>query len=344
MPSSLIFAGLVVIWLLILVPAVARRQQEVARLSPAALSGRVLERPIQRRRTQEVGQVEQAEDPRPVATQPERAEQTRTAGRTTDARVPADEDERHWERPPARYRPGRGGFDPEAAALAARARYAIRQRIVLSLLALAGITALVAGIAMPTLWWLHALIDLALVGYLVYLRRQVRMEETIRARRAARMAGTRRPPAADDPELDEWADRGREAGRPQVVAEAPDAAADEAEPEAEDPAGEQAADEAEEHGGNWADDADDDPARVRGTGEPLGVLPARCRTVKTGGDGEDDDLDEAAEPDSALPRLQPAPPPPLPAGTTLVEVDEEDAELSELDAPVRPDYRRAAGQ
>ena len=31
MPSSLIFTGLVVLWLLILVPAIARHQQEVAR-------------------------------------------------------------------------------------------------------------------------------------------------------------------------------------------------------------------------------------------------------------------------------------------------------------------------
>ena len=37
MPSSLIFTGVVVIWLLILVPAVARHQQEVARPSGASL-------------------------------------------------------------------------------------------------------------------------------------------------------------------------------------------------------------------------------------------------------------------------------------------------------------------
>ena len=41
MPSSLIFVGLVVLWLLILVPTVARRQQEVARLSPAHAVGAV---------------------------------------------------------------------------------------------------------------------------------------------------------------------------------------------------------------------------------------------------------------------------------------------------------------
>src|SRR5690349_11097522 len=54
MPSSLIFTGLVVVWLLILVPAVARHQQEVAHLSDASLAGRVLTRP-RRRRERRVG-------------------------------------------------------------------------------------------------------------------------------------------------------------------------------------------------------------------------------------------------------------------------------------------------
>ncbi|MHA6796733.1 divisome protein SepX/GlpR [Pseudonocardia bannensis] len=380
MPSSLIFAGLVVLWLLILVPAVARRQQEVARLSPAALSGRVLERPHQRRRTQEVDQVDQAQEPRPVATQPDRTEQTarvpaartgetravdaqvpsgarsgpepidaRPPGPEADDRPPVEDDERRWERPPARYRPGRGGFDPEAAALAARARYAVRQRIVLALLALAGVSAIVAGLALPALWWLHLLIDLALVGYLVYLRRQVRLEEAIRARRAARMAGTRRPPAADDPELDEWARRGREAGRAcpadaedfdDVGEDLPEDLRDDLEVEAAGDRGGIDGDLDEDVDDvAWTEDVDDDPERVRGTGEPVGVLSARPRTV-TPRDGDGD----AAEPEATLPRLAPAPPPPLPAGTTLVEVDEEDVELSELDSPGRPDYRRAAGE
>ncbi|WP_214368151.1 gephyrin-like molybdotransferase receptor GlpR [Pseudonocardia sp. H11422] len=376
MPSSLIFAGLVVIWLLILVPAVARHQQEVARLSPAALSGRVLDRPHQRRRTQEVDQVDQAQEPRPVTTRPDSAEQTarvpaaRTeetrpadapvlvgagsgAGpvdaeppeREADDRFPAEDDERRWERPPPRYRPGRGGFDPEAAALAARARYAVRQRIVLTLLALAGISAIVAWLALPAVWWLHLLVDLALVGYLVYLRRQVRMEEAIRARRAARMAGPRRPPAADDPELDEWARRGREAGRarPATTDDLDDAGEDLPEDLRDDLDGDatDVRDDLDEDVDDsaWTEDADDDdPERVRGTGEPVGVLSARPRTV-TPPDGDDAD-----EPEAALPRLNPAPPPPLPAGTTLVEVDEEDVELSELDSPGRPDYRRAAGE
>ncbi|MFC5994284.1 gephyrin-like molybdotransferase receptor GlpR [Pseudonocardia hispaniensis] len=350
MPSSLIFAGLVAIWLLLLVPAVARRQQEVARPSPAALSGRVLERPGQRRRTQEVRQVEQAEQSRSAAIRSEGAEQetpvaaVRTAEPLVEEEVPTGSDDAHWERPRPRYRPGRGGFDPEAAALAARARYVIRQRVVLVLLAAMVTTALIAVFTTPGMWWLHAVVDLMLVGYLVYLRRQVRLEEAIRERRAARMAGTRRLSAAEDPELDEWARRGREAALGETerspAAEGDDlaetgpepdgrldAAADERDPDPED---------SPEEGDLVAED--EDPERVKGTGEPLGVLPAKPRTVRP------EEADEQAEPESALPRLEPAPPPPLPAGTTLVEVDEEELELSELGTPTRSAYRRAAGQ
>ncbi|GEL18761.1 gephyrin-like molybdotransferase receptor GlpR [Pseudonocardia asaccharolytica] len=342
MPSSLIFAGLVAIWLLLLVPAVARRQQEVARPSAAALSGRVLERPNQRRRIQEVGQVEQAEQSRSAAIRSEDAEPevqvpaARTAEARAEEHVPAGADDAPWERPQPRYRPGRGGFDPEAAALAARARHVVRQRVVLALLAAMVITALLALLTTPGMWWLHVAIDLGLVGYLVYLRRQVRLEEAIRERRAARMAGTRRPPAAEDPELDEWARRGRDAalGDADLPPAGDPGEVDEVE-EADDVG--ELDDEAGQDDGDLTAD-DDDPERVKGTGEPLGVLPAKCRTVRP---AEDED---EAEPESALPRLEPAPPPPLPAGTTLVEVDEEELELSELGTPARPAYRRAAGE
>jgi len=91
------------------------------------------------------------------------------------------------------YRPGRGGFDPEAAEMAARAKYSFRQRIVVILLAVAVLTAAVAGFVMPLVWWGHAAIDVVLVGYLVYLRRQVRIEEEIRQRRLARFNSARAP-------------------------------------------------------------------------------------------------------------------------------------------------------
>lgn len=343
MPSSLIFVGLVVLWLLILVPAVARHQQEVARPSYAALSGRVLDRPQRRYRMQEVD-VDDSDDSRGNGARG--ATRVEEPARIPEARPVPDEDladdevdgvldetgdayaeddgygadegyedgDNGWERPAPRYRPGRGGFDPQAAAISARARYAFRQRVVLGLLITAVVSALVAIVAAPALWWLHAAADVALVGYLVYLRRQVRMEEAIRRRRAARMAGTHRQSAAEDPELDGWARRGQEA------AEAPADAVAVADPD----------DELEDADDDLVDvEHDDDPDRVTGTGEPIGPLRV------TGAD--------AAE-QSALPRLTPAPPPPLPAGTTVVGDDLDDPALHDLEGPARPDYRRAAGE
>lgn len=107
---------------------------------------------------------------------------------------------------PRRYRPGRGGFDPEAAELAARAKYAFRQRVVLLLLLLVVGTGVAAGVFWPLLWWAHSAVDLVLVAYLVYLRRQVRIEEDIRQRRLARYReAAQRAPRRPDPlaEIDE---------------------------------------------------------------------------------------------------------------------------------------------
>lgn len=86
-----------------------------------------------------------------------------------------------------RYRPGRGGFDPEAAEIAAKAKYAYRQRVVLSLIAVVIITAVAAVFLWSSLWWANGAAGVTLVGYLAYLRRQVRIEEEIRQRRLARM-------------------------------------------------------------------------------------------------------------------------------------------------------------
>src|SRR5699024_5718181 len=85
------------------------------------------------------------------------------------------------------YRPGRGGFDPEAAEIAAQAKYTHRQRVVVALLGAVVVTAIVAAVLASVLWWLHAIVDVSLVGYLVYLRRQVRIENDIRERRTARL-------------------------------------------------------------------------------------------------------------------------------------------------------------
>lgn len=90
-----------------------------------------------------------------------------------------------------RYRTGRGGYDPEVAAQLARAKYAFRQRVVLGL-ALGALATVVLAVAVSALlWWAHVVLDIAIGGYLGYLRRQVRIEEEVRQRRAARLVGAR---------------------------------------------------------------------------------------------------------------------------------------------------------
>lgn len=179
MPSSLIFAALAVAWLVVLVPMVAKRRQEVVRLADSALAARVLRRPAPGKHGEEVSGMTDRTVPR-----------ERGAGETARP-----------EPPERRFRPGRGGYDPDAAALAAQARYAYRQRAVAGLLIAAVGTALLAIFVSATSWWIHAGLDVLLIGYLAYLRRQVRIEEEVRRRRAARMAAARlrpSPPAEQD--------------------------------------------------------------------------------------------------------------------------------------------------
>jgi hypothetical protein len=167
-PSSLIFAGLVATWLAVFVPMTARRRRQMTRPSDTAMSSRVLERPV-RTRT----------NPRGSSTA---GPGTEEVGDSVNGRAGQD----------TRYRPGRGGYDPEAAELAARARYTFRQRTVLGLVLLAVASALVAaGLSVPEAWWVHGAADVLLIAYLANLRRQVRSENAIRARRAARLAGGR---------------------------------------------------------------------------------------------------------------------------------------------------------
>jgi hypothetical protein len=185
--------------------------------------------------------------------------------------------------------------------------------VVLAMLVAAVATGVAAGVGLPGLWWAHGAVDVVLVGYLVYLRRQVRMEEAIRARRALRMAGTRRPAAADDPDLDEWAERGRAATRPV---------------------------EADEQATDDDDDVDD---ALADASEPdvVPAVPAQKAAGVEDGPAAAAKATPVEEERPALPRLRPTPMPPLPAGTAVVE--DEDEEL-DLDDGAAPGYRRAAGQ
>ncbi|MET0132391.1 MAG: gephyrin-like molybdotransferase receptor GlpR [Kibdelosporangium sp.] len=181
MPSSLIVVALVVAWLLVLVPMIVRKRQTIARTADSALAARVVRKGGAEEadmRDEDSDSATEHNDPLDTEDEPGDGEPVRPA-----AAEPLQ---------PRRYRPGRGGFDPEAAALTARAKYATRQRVVVAMLLLAVASAIVAAVAYPMAWWGHGLIDVGLVGYLSYLRRQVRIEEEIRERRLARMAQARR--------------------------------------------------------------------------------------------------------------------------------------------------------
>jgi hypothetical protein len=164
-PSSLIFAALAAAWLVVLVPMVAKRRQEVVRTAESALASRVLHRPVPSRVVHEHGQ----------------------QVRMIDERIAQRESilDEH------RYRSGRGGYDPEVAAQLAREKYAFRQRVVLGLAVAAVASLVLAYTASSLLWWVQVALELALVGYLGYIRRLVRIEDEVRGRRAARAAGSR---------------------------------------------------------------------------------------------------------------------------------------------------------
>ncbi|MFD4673056.1 gephyrin-like molybdotransferase receptor GlpR [Lentzea sp. NPDC058450] len=155
MPSSLIIVALVVAWLVVLVPMMARKRQESAR------------------------SVGEEYDAMPDAEYDD----------IHDIDDDYFDEEEYVERP---FRRGRGGYDPETAALVAQAKYAFRRRVVALLFVAAVASAIVAGVFFTKLWYGHAAIDLLLVGYLTYLRRQVRIEEEIRGRRLARLQQVRR--------------------------------------------------------------------------------------------------------------------------------------------------------
>ncbi len=244
MPSSLVFAALVVAWLAVLVPVVARRRQMVPRPAEAHLSSRVLARPersvvgrpavtvalpsaVAVETTPDTAPTEDAENADATgADAPQGRVLDRGRGRRP-VRDDAGEDEgmdvrddeerlvtegyddgygpdadldREDERGadagpdhrPRSYRPGRGGFDADAAVAAAHARYAFRQRVAIGLVAIAVLSLLAALVVSPVLWWLHVVTDLGLIGYLVFLRRQTRIEDEVRRRRLARLTGERR--------------------------------------------------------------------------------------------------------------------------------------------------------
>ncbi|MBB4911158.1 divisome protein SepX/GlpR [Actinophytocola algeriensis] len=213
MPSSLVVVALVIAWLAVLVPMIVRKRQEVAKTGDSEMGARVLRSGNGEADTGVEPDTFDAEldtfDTEEAAVHEDDAIredfEEESVAQVTDASedVPDDDadqaDMSYYEDYPRRYRPGRGGFDPEAAAVIARARYAFRQRIVLAMIIGAVLTAIGATVFYTPLWWAHGAIDLVLVTYLGYLRRQVRIENEIRERRLARMQRVRRAQALARP-------------------------------------------------------------------------------------------------------------------------------------------------
>lgn len=188
MPSSFMWIGLVAVWLFVLVPMLVNKRPTIRQTSDAALATRVLHRgdsnlvqrgPAAGHRSDPNWQPEpmrssyDAEDPM----------DTHAGYDYSDARAPVGEF--------VPVRRGRGGFDPEADAIAREARYAFRQRTLLGLAFLAIMTGALALIISPVLWWTFVLTIGGLGGYLAYLRRQVRIEQEIRRRRTERLNRSR---------------------------------------------------------------------------------------------------------------------------------------------------------
>jgi hypothetical protein len=92
---------------------------------------------------------------------------------------------------PIPRRPGRGGYDPDAAELARQFKYSRRRRVAVVLLLVTLLFSAAAVLISPVLWVGAAVVGLLLIGYFVYLRRQVRIEASIRERRLARLRRAR---------------------------------------------------------------------------------------------------------------------------------------------------------
>ncbi|TCK00007.1 gephyrin-like molybdotransferase receptor GlpR [Nocardia alba] len=270
MPNSILWIGLVVLWVFVLFPILADRHPRIRRTTDAALATRVLHRGgaerririgaagghesdpdyrprVLRKRSHRTDSEDRMTTEEPVTEDDEKLTPTPeleaaaevitdavgdpTATAEVDDNEPeaaaaeplsahADEDPPVAARippaPPARLddlvaedaefdddddftptRRGRGGYDPEADAIARAARYSFRQRAVMGLVIGLILFAAFGLLLNAVFWWACGLSAAVLTGYLAYLRKQVTVEEEIRRRRAARLTRGKRQEAAE---------------------------------------------------------------------------------------------------------------------------------------------------
>ncbi|NUS92472.1 MAG: hypothetical protein HOQ36_08665 [Nocardia sp.] len=273
MPNSILWIGLVVLWVFVLFPILADRHPRIRRTTDTALATRVLHRGDSKRRKgsgharkkrttrpyRKRHHANDAEDPMSTSAEesgtaadeertehgtddrdvtgtapddggtardtesgaheddgepePERAEESdeqHPPSAAADAptiegnlparippvratvRAPQPEPEYEYEDDEVDFVPtrrGRGGYDPEADAVARAARYTFRQRAVVALVLGAVLCGGLAVAVAPIFWWGCGGAVLSLGTYLGYLRKQVRIEQEIRRRRSARLTG-----------------------------------------------------------------------------------------------------------------------------------------------------------
>lgn len=129
------------------------------------------------------------ERPQSLRERHEAASAARAAAREADRPAEPELDDADYDF--VERRRGRGVYDPRADREAAAGRAVRRQRTTLGLLAFVIVFAILAMVVTPHLWAVTAVGAILLGTYLWFLRKQVRMEQRLRARRTERLRRAR---------------------------------------------------------------------------------------------------------------------------------------------------------
>ncbi|MCV7419309.1 hypothetical protein H7K45_02030 [Mycobacterium yunnanensis] len=97
----------------------------------------------------------------------------------------AEESEPHGAESKSQER--RRTYETKTAAAVSARKYRFRKRMLMAMSVLLLLSAVAAFVVSPTFWWVCGTVGVVTVLYLAYLRRQTRIEEQVRRRRAQRM-------------------------------------------------------------------------------------------------------------------------------------------------------------
>lgn len=122
----------------------------------------------------------------PVAETDSRSYEYEYVDDTSGLAIPAEPARERHQAPPVYSSSRRRRFDPDVMAKENARKFAFRKRVLMGLVAAMVIAGVVAATATSTAWWACGGLGVAAVLYLGYLRRQTRIEEQLRRRRAAR--------------------------------------------------------------------------------------------------------------------------------------------------------------